>query len=56
MIVLAIWWSFVQAHIKMDNERRIQMPQMKASLDKNKSQRMGRISCKIALFCQPEVK
>ena len=30
-----------------------QIPQMKANRDKNKSQRMGLISCKIALFCQP---
>jgi hypothetical protein len=27
--------------------------QMKASFDKNKSQRIGDFSCKIALFCQP---
>jgi hypothetical protein len=40
--------------IKMSNSshKRMQTPEIKANLDKNKSQRIGQFSCKIALFCQ----
>jgi hypothetical protein len=42
--------KFLICKMKAGMKRRLQM---KASFDKNKSQRIRDFSCKIALFCQP---
>jgi hypothetical protein len=47
--------SLFQFLICNDTAARKKIPQMNDSRDKNKSQRMGRISSKIALFCQPNI-